>query len=109
MNSGSGYGVYGQGDNGIGVSANSSGGTALAVNGRASFSLSGVVSIKSGKSSITVLAPLTASSFVLATLQTFKSGFWVAAAVPDLAHGTFTIYLNKAATAKLKVAWFIVN
>jgi hypothetical protein len=35
--------------------------------------------------------------------------YHVAAAVPDAANNKFTIKLNKAPTADLDVAWFIVN
>jgi hypothetical protein len=107
-NQGNGWGVYGSSASGIGVTATSSG-TALQVIGRASFSLSGVATIAKGKSTVTVSAALASSSFVLATLQAFQPGFSVAAAVPNVGKGTFTIHLNKTATSKMKVAWFVVN
>jgi hypothetical protein len=95
---------------GVGVHAdNDAGGVALQVSGRATFSTSGVATVKSGKSSVTVSAALTRDSLVLATLQTFNAGFSVAAAVPNVGKGTFTIHLNQAATTNMKVAWFVVN
>jgi hypothetical protein len=37
------------------------------------------------------------------------AGVWVRSAVPDVAHGSFTVHLNKAVTASTAVAWFVVN
>ena len=95
---GGGYGVY----------ASSLKGTALHVQGKATFSRSGAATIAKGKTSVTVgLAEVTASSLVLATLQQFVEGSQIAAAVP--ATNAFTIYLNEAATADTRVAWFVLD
>jgi len=68
--SGAGVGVNGQSDSGVGVEAQAGTGTALKVDGKASFSRSGVVTIGAGTSSRTVqLAGVTTSSMVLATAQ----------------------------------------
>ena len=53
---------------------------------------------------------LTASSLVLATIQTDNApGVCVQSAVPDVARSRFTINLTKSVTTSVKVAWFIVN
>jgi hypothetical protein len=46
---------------------------------------------------------------VLATLQQNLSGVYVRAAVPNIAAGSFTVYLSKAPSASAKVAWFVVS
>jgi hypothetical protein len=50
---------------------------------------------------------MTASSFVLATLQTRRTGVYVAAAVP--AAGKFTLYLNQAVSATTYFAYIVLN
>jgi hypothetical protein len=81
---------------------------ALAVQGKAVFSRSGRTAISKGHASRAVtFAGVTTSSLVIATLQTYRSGIYVAAAVP--AAGKFTIYLNKAVSATTYVAFFILN
>jgi len=84
---------------------------ALMVEGRTAFSRSGVLTVAKGRSSATKtgLAPLTAKSYVLATLQQYRSGLSIAAAVPNVAAGSITIYLNKAAPSATKVAWFVLE
>jgi hypothetical protein len=53
---------------------------------------------------------LTASSLVLATIQTNNApGVYVQSAVPNVAGNYFTINLNQAVTKSVKVAWFILN
>jgi hypothetical protein len=92
-------GVYARGD-----------GTAVAlrVSGKATFSRSGRTYFAKGAASKAItLAGVTTSSMVIATLQTYRSGFYIAAAVP--ATGKFTVYLNKAATATTYFAWFVIN
>jgi hypothetical protein len=70
--------------------------------------LSGRASIARLKASRTVvLTGVTTSSMVLATLQTRRTGVYVAAAVS--ANGRFTIYLNKAVSASTLVAYFVLN
>ena len=112
-----GTGVYGysgtilppQPPDNIGVYARGDGASlALRVQGKAVFSRSGRTSITAGHSSRSVtLAGTTTSSLVIATLQTHRTGIYVAAAVP--ASGKFTIYLNKAVTATTYVAYFVLN
>jgi hypothetical protein len=106
-----------KGGGGTGVHAAASGvGTALRVDGRAVFSRSGDVVIKSPSSSATVTVPggLSASALVLALLQTANPGVFVTSAVPNAATGKVTIHLNKApgtgkAGGTAKVAWFVVG
>jgi hypothetical protein len=83
-------------------------GTALNVNGKATFSTSGVVTVAAGKNSLTVnLAGVTASSMVLATAQQRTSAY-VKAAVPG--SGSFTIRLTgDAPSGGLKVAYFVLS
>ena len=52
---------------------------------------------------------LATASLVLATVQQNLSGVYVRAAVPNIAAGSFTVYLSKAPSATAKVAWFVVN
>jgi hypothetical protein len=108
---GSDSGVKGSTDSaaGSGVRAeNTAGGNALTVSGKASFSRSGVVTIPAGAISFTQTGvPLSASSFVLATMQT-KAAPFVKAAVPDPAANSFTIYLNRTApVGGVRVAYLI--
>jgi hypothetical protein len=107
-NSGSGNGVHGDAFNGTGVLA--AGKTALRVQGPAVFSRSGILTVRAGHSSATkTRVPLTSASLVLATLQQDHDGVWIRSAVPDIAGHSFTVHLSKAAPARTKVAWFIIN
>jgi hypothetical protein len=124
QNDGTGYGVAGRATNvnggtgvlgdapnsasGIGVEADSATGTALNVQGKATFSRSGLVTILAGKNFRTVaLAAVTTASMILATSQQNK-GVYVKAAVPGT--GSFTIRLTaNAPTGGLKVAYFVLN
>jgi hypothetical protein len=105
-------GVHGTGIGAIsiGVRADTSGGgTALSVAGVAEFDRSGLVSIPAGSRSARVTGvALSAISLVLAVAQA-KSARYVVAAVPDPANSLFTIYLNKATSSDLPIAWFVVN
>jgi hypothetical protein len=111
--SGGGNGVEGQAGSaaGAGVLAfNGFGGTALQVNGIAAFRRSGLFTVAAGSSSGTVFGvTLSSASLVLATLQQDRAGVWVRSVVPNTAPGAFTIHLNKAVTASITVAWFVVN
>ena len=92
-------GVYARGD-----------GTAVAlkVQGKATFSRSGRSYVTAAHSTrVVTLAGVTTSSLVIVTLQTYRSGVYVAAAVP--AAGKFTVYLSKAVTATTYFAYFILN
>jgi hypothetical protein len=105
--------VHGQANfaDAIGVLAeNIAGGVAFKAVGRASFSRSGVLTVRAGKSAVTKAGvALTSASLVLATLQENRAGVFVQSAVPDVAASSFTVHLSKAVTAATKVAWFIVN
>jgi hypothetical protein len=117
--SGTGVAVFGSSPNGTGVWGTSANGTgvkatgqiALAVAGPAVFDRSGTLTISAGKASATQtgIAPLTAASLVLATVQQNLSGVYVRAAVPNVAGNSFTVYLSKAPSVSAKVAWFVVN
>jgi hypothetical protein len=101
-------GVFGYSDGGTGVYAKAATGTALYVSGKASFSRSGKIAITAGHSAAAkTLAGVTTSSLIIAVLQTYRAGYYLAAAVP--AAGKFTVYLNKVATSTMTVAFFVVN
>ena len=69
---------------------------------------SGRAAVSKGKSSHAVtVSGLTSSNLVIATLQTHRTGVYVAAAVPTT--GRFTLYLNKAVTATTYFAWVVLN
>lgn len=118
-----GYGVYGGNlSTGRGVSGTSISGTgvhaeagvngfALRVVGRAVFNKSGLLTIPAGASSATKtgIGPLNSGSLVLAVLQQNASGRFVRAVVPDVAAGSFTVFLNRAVNSNTTVAWFIVD
>jgi hypothetical protein len=113
LHAGSGLGVHGRSESGIGVKAEAgSAGTALHVEGKATFQRSGRVNIKAGFNGI-VLHPinLTSSSKVFATAQNIIGGVFVEAAAPDPAHSRITIRLSKRVPAGFtaKVAWFILD
>jgi hypothetical protein len=95
---------------GVGVLAqNVAGGDALKVRGRANFSTAGTAVIASGQKSVTViLAAVTTSDFVLATVQGAGS-FSVKNAVAG--SGQFTIFINKApiSPATMIVVYFVIS
>jgi hypothetical protein len=108
----SGIGLLGQTNTGVGVRAYSgtNTGMALRVSGKAAFDRSGKLTITAGHSSITLTGiPLTSASFILATLQTNVTGLSIQAAVTNPAGSRFTIYLNKAPSVNVSVAWLAVN
>lgn len=97
---------------GTGVHAESPSGNALRVEGKASFSRSGRASVAKRRSyvDVSVAGGLTSSASVLATLQTLRSGVYVAAVRTNFpSAGKARIYLNKVAslTATSPVAWFV--
>ncbi len=76
-------GAQGTSPSGSGVFATSTEGTALQVQGVATFERSGQVMIPAGKSSVVVSQPaLSGSSLVLANLQNHLKGIYVEAVVP---------------------------
>jgi hypothetical protein len=86
-------------------------GPALAVQGVASFTRSGTVTLGGRAKSAIVAVPggLTASSHVLATMQTRTGAIGVQAAVPNPATGKVTIYLTGTAPKGAKIAWFVLG
>jgi hypothetical protein len=82
----------------------------LWVQGRVSFTRSGTLTIAARTSSISTAMPaLSATSMVLATLQTNRAGVYIQAAVANPATGRITIYLNRRVTAATKVAYFVLG
>lgn len=107
-----GIGLLGQTDTGVGVRAycNNDTGVGLRVTGKAAFDRSGKLTIAAGHSSLTKTGiGLTTLSFILATLQTNVAGLAIQAVVANPAGSAFTIYLNKAPTVSVVVAWLAVN
>jgi hypothetical protein len=108
-----GIGVSGTAKTGIGVKATSPSGIALDVVGKARFSRSGKVAVAAGRSWVDVdvksKGGLTTSSLVFATLQTYRSGVYVAATRKDYTAGKVRIYLNKAVSGTTYVAWLVVG
>jgi hypothetical protein len=119
--SGAVVGVAGDSTTGIAVEAFSLDGTALAVDGRARFGLSGVATVAgtaaSPKNSVRVRMPvqsaplpITAKSMMTALLQQHVPGVYVVAAVPNVPGNYFTIYLNKAVTTSVgPIAWMVTE
>ena len=82
--------------------------TALQVNGKVKLSRSGRKPIgKTATSLKVVMAGVTTSSYVVATLQTSVTSCYVRAVVP--ASGSFTIYLSKAPGKTVYVGYIVVN
>ncbi len=82
---------------------------ALGVAGKA-FSRSGILTIGTNKQYAKVSGiALTGDSFAVATLLQYRSGIWVAAAVPSVAGRAITIYLNKKVTSAIKVGWIVLE
>ena len=81
---------------------------ALNVTGKAKFSRSGRTSVAANTSSRKItMTGVTTASYIIATLQTRRTGVYVAAVVP--AAGYFTIYLNKAVTSTTYVGYLVIN
>jgi hypothetical protein len=86
-------------------------GTALKVIGRVSLSRSGKATITKGHSgcTVTVASGVDANSLIVATLQgSAGTGVYLLYAKRASAT-TFTIKLNKTATATVSVAWFLIG
>ena len=86
-------------------------GSALVVEGVASFTRSGVATLSAAATSVVVTVPggLKTTSHVLATLQTDSGAATLAihAAVPDVGTGKVTIYFTASAPKDTKAAWFV--
>lgn len=119
-----GRGVYGQATSGHGVHGFASGGyagyfaagatgKALRAQGPVEFSTSGLATIASGTALSGWIDPgadLTAGSKILCTLQGNAGGATTVERVQvDTAADQFRIYLTAAATADVKVAWFVIG
>jgi hypothetical protein len=115
----SGYGLFGSGQ-GTGVkgttpnaaaygvyAANTGGGLAFAASGRVSFTTAGTAVVPTGAKKIIVsLAGVSPTDFVLATVQ----GNTASSVKGALAGtGQFTIWLNKATTGAVTVAYFVLS
>jgi hypothetical protein len=122
-NTSTGYGVAGRAINGTGVLADSffgvalravsSSGTALRVEGVATFTRSGLAIAGAGQVSKGVTGvSVTASSLVLATVQgTGVDGMYIKSVQAIPAQSKLIIYFNQAVPAgkTLKIAWFVLN
>jgi hypothetical protein len=110
QNDNAGYGVAGRAANGTGVLADSANGTALNVSGVLVASRSGLATVATGQIYKQVsLTKLSATTFIVATVQGATAGVWVQRVVVNPSGGYFRIYLDKAATANTKVGWFAIN
>jgi len=93
---------------GVQATAGSTSQIALNVTGKAKFSRSGRTYVATGQYARKItMAGVTASSYVIATLQTRRTGVYVHAVVPGT--GYFYIYLNKAVTANTYVGYLVIN
>lgn len=96
---------------GIGLKASAPNGTALQVDGPATFSRSGRGSIARGSSSTTVagLTNIGTNALILVTLQGSAGSGVVLRYAKRLASTKFQVVLNKPATTKVYFAWMILN
>ena len=99
---------------GIGLAASSTNGTALQVDGVASFSRSGMATVAGTSSepaeSVTVTGvALTSSSLILATPQGTVAGVGIEGVLPDVSGSSFEIYLTEAIEVSLDIAWFVLG
>ena len=93
---------------GVQATAGSTSQIALNVTGKAKFSRSGRTYVATGQYARKItMAGVTTSSYVIATLQTRRTGVYVHAVVPGT--GYFYIYLNKAVTANTYVGYLVIN
>lgn len=115
-------GVYNVSDYGVGVHALTYDGTALRaqtavpqgtalrVEGVASFTRSGAVTVPAGKRTAKVsVSPISPETLVIATAQERVAGTHIEAAVPDDANDAFTVHLNRRAPQDMRVAWFLLG
>jgi hypothetical protein len=85
------------------------GATAISADGNVEFSSAGLATIAKGKTSVTVTpgVGISPSSKVRATLQ--SAGGTFQRARRNLNAGTITLFLTKAATAPVTVAYFVIG
>ncbi len=101
-------GVSGESDFGVGVRAVSKAGAALEVNGKVTFSRSGVATVPSHAKSVKVeLDGVSKDSMVLATIQQLSGAVGVANVVPE--SSSFVINLSDAVPQALRVAWMVLD
>ena len=111
-NTANGIGVWARSAHGIGLYAEAVGPDAVSLktNGIAQFARSGVLTVAAGTRSVRKTGiRVDPRTVVLAVLQQFRAGVYVAAAVPNAAGDSFTITLNKVVTKSIKVGWFLVK
>jgi hypothetical protein len=105
-----GTGVRGHSESGTGLYGTTASGFALRTSGRTKFSTSGVVGIKAGTTSKTVMpgVDVTSSSFVLLTPKTNLGGraLWF---TTNPAANTFTIRMSSARSSGTFVAWLLLG
>lgn len=78
----------------------------LQVIGKAQLSKSGVATVLAGHKNVVVsVSQTTDASFVVATLQQFRSGVHVACVTKDVLASTIKIILNKVVASDTKVGW----
>jgi hypothetical protein len=85
---------------------------ALRVEGKASFSRSGRVAVAAGKSyrDVSVPGQLSGTPLCFANLASYRAGVHVAAVRPNYpSSGKMRIYLNKAVTSPIDVAWVVLG
>jgi hypothetical protein len=93
---------------GVQAAAGSTSQVALKVAGKAPFSRSARTSFTAGHSSKKItMTGVTTASYIIATLQSKRTGIYVQSVVP--AAGSFTIYLNKAVTSTTYVGYLVIN
>jgi hypothetical protein len=79
---------------------------ALQVVGKTQFSKSGVATVLAGQKNVVVsVSQTTDATFVVATLQQFRTGAYVAAVTKDVTASTIKIILNKAVASDTRVGW----
>jgi hypothetical protein len=110
LNDSNGFGVAGRANNGTGVLADSQNGYALQAFGKIHLNRAGINTIPANRSYVQValsgLQP--GGTFVIATLQGHVSKVWVEGVVVN-STTQFTIYLSKAPTTAVQVAWFVLD
>jgi hypothetical protein len=115
-------GVYAVSDYGTGVRALTYDGTAveastavpqgyaLRVQGAVAFSRSGRATVRAGTDRVTVnAADVRPGTSILATIQQYRPGVSLAAAVPDPAANTVLLVLTKRVTNDTVVAWLALD
>jgi hypothetical protein len=106
-NTANGIGVWARSAHGIGIFADAISADAVAISakGLTAFSRSGKLVIAAGALSVAKTGiRIDAGTLVIATLQQFRPGVYVASATPDPVNDSFVIQLNKAVAVQTTVA-----